>query len=53
MVENTKNRFEIYNSNQNYITDLIKKEKHRKEDYDVAYISKLRKKTKTNGRIWY
>ncbi len=46
MVKNTKNRFEIYNSNNDYITDVIKKGKHRKEDYDVAYISKLRKKLK-------
>ncbi|EHU1601900.1 death-on-curing family protein [Acinetobacter baumannii OIFC0162] len=46
MIENNKNRFEIYNSNGDYITDVIKKGKHGKEDYDVAYISKLRKKLK-------
>ena len=46
MDENNKNRLEIKDSNGNYITDVIKKGKSRKEDYDVPYISKLRKKLK-------
>lgn len=46
MVENNKNRFEISNANGDYITDIIKKGKSGKEDYDVPYITKLRKKLK-------
>lgn len=44
--ENKKNRLEIFDSNNNYMTDVIKKGKHGKEDYDVPYITKLRKKLK-------
>ncbi len=46
MVENNKNRIEIYDLNDKYITDVIKKGKSGKEDYDVAYLAKLRKKLK-------
>ncbi|MFX6089172.1 type II toxin-antitoxin system death-on-curing family toxin [Acinetobacter baumannii] len=46
MVENNKNRLEIFDSNGNYITDVLKKGKNGKEDYDVPYIAKLRKKLK-------
>lgn len=46
MEENKKNRFEIFNESGEYITDVIKKGKHGKEDYDVPYIAKLRKKLK-------
>lgn len=42
--ENKKNRLEIYDSKNVYRTDVIKKGKHGREDYDVAYISKLRRK---------
>ena len=45
-IENNKNRLEIIDSEGNYITDVIKKGKNGKEDYDVPYISKLRKKLK-------
>lgn len=45
--DNTKkNRIEIYDSNNLYITDIIKKGGSGKEDYDIQYISKLRKKLK-------
>lgn len=46
IVENDKNRVEIRDSNDQYVTEIIKKGKAGKEDYDVQYIAKLRKKLK-------
>lgn len=45
-VENDKNRVEIRDTNDQYVTEIIKKGKAGKEDYDVQYIAKLRKKLK-------
>jgi len=46
VIENGKNRLEIYDSNDKYMTEIIKKGQSGKEDYDVQYLLKLRKKLK-------